>query len=125
KIFLTLARLRARLKQRSFGGEHRLDVTLGRARGYFGRNLQLRQAVALGGQSSDPRPGFIELLAHDLKAGLRLSWVEANQQIAGFHVSPIMDRDLRHDAASRMLDGLDVRLHDKIAGYHDRARERH
>ena len=89
------------------------------------RHLKLRRAVALGDQPGNPRPHFVELLAHHLQAGPRLGGVEPQQQIARGHPLAIVNRDLRHHPAGRMLNGLDVRLNDKVAGNDDGARDRH
>jgi hypothetical protein len=124
KILLAVTRARASLELRVLGHQKIVDRTVVQPPRQFGRNFGLRQAVALGNQSGDPRPGFIELLAHHLKAGLRLGRVETQQQIADGDAHAIVDRNLRHNPAGRMLDGLDVGLNHQITGNHDRTCQR-
>ncbi len=125
KILLAVTRARASLELRLLGHQKIFDRVFLQPSRQFGRNFGLRQAVALGNQSGDPRPGFIELLAHHLKTGLRLGRVEPQQQIADGDAHAIVDRNLRHNPAGRMLDGLDVGLNHQISGNHDRTCQRH
>ncbi len=125
KILLAVTRARASLELRLLRHQKILDRAFLQPPRQFSRNLGLRQAVALGNQSGDPRPGFVKLLAHHLKTGLRLGRVETQQQIADDDAHAIMDRNLRHDPAGRMLDGLDVGLNHETAGNDDGSRQRH
>ena len=84
-----------------------------------------RKTIALGHETSDLRPQLIELLTHHLQAGSRLGRVQPQQELARLHPAAILHIDVGDNASGRMLDILDVRLHDEIAGHDDRSRERH
>ena len=94
KILLAVACIRSRLELRLLRHQQILDRTLFQPCRHFGRNFEPGQAVALGDQPGDPRPDFVELLAHHLQAGLRLGRVEPHQQIAVRHPHAVADGDL-------------------------------
>jgi hypothetical protein len=102
-----------------------LHVLIGSARGQFPRQFHVVEPIALGHQSGDAHPRFIELLGDHLETGARLGFVESHQQITLLHVRPVMDQDLGHDPPRLVLNLLHVRLSNQSPGNHHRSRQRH
>src|SRR5207249_4382678 len=79
--------------------------------------------VQLGFKPSLPGPQLIEVLIHHRDVRSRDGVVEAEDDVAGPDLIAVSYIKLPHNAACRVLDLLDVRIHHETAGRNDSTRK--
>jgi hypothetical protein len=90
-----------------------------RAASAFG--TRCRPLVPLGLEAGLGRQGHLAAAAHHAVGGAGLGLVEAHQHVAGLDQAAVLDQDLLHHPALRVLDLLAAAVHlDRPLGHHRR-----
>jgi len=113
---LAVARGAANLEQLLLAAHQARDLRIPLAPRQLVGELDGPVVVALGLETGLAGGQLVERLGHDAEIRLRLRAVEPDDHVALLHPVALLDQQLAHDAAGRVLDLLDVGIDHQLAG---------
>ena len=109
--FLSILGLAAQLEQLALAGDHASDLRLAGGLQKLVRELDGVGAVTFRVQPGASREQFGQALVDHRQVRLCRRFIEPDKKLARLHPRPVMDQEVAHDPAGRVLNLLHVGFH--------------